>query len=106
MEPFIPNEEQRIAIERMMFHAIDARRKELGLTVDELSRRVYPSLSRANASMHYVRLHKPQFTTGKPKRFLLGEFIAYCQALDLCPERVVARALVKLEKIYAKKLDN
>lgn len=98
MEPFIANEEQRIVCERMMYQAIERRRRELGLTIDELSRRVYPHASRASASMNYIRMHKPQYSTGKPKRLLIGEFIAYCQALELCPERVVARVMYELEK--------
>lgn len=85
-------ERAREELERRAVELFEARRKELGLTVDAVARRLYPGAPIASARMNINRLRLPQ-ATGKPKRLVYGDFIALCLALDLEPERVLAETV-------------
>ena len=87
-------ESMRVELERKAVEIFEEKRIALGLTVDALAERLYPTVPLANARMNLNRLRKAQ-VTGKPKRLSYGDFIDLCVTLDLSPERVVARTVLE-----------
>ena len=90
----IMEEAMRVELERKAVEIFEEKRIALGLTVDALAEKLYPNVPLANARMNLNRLRKPQ-VTGKPKRLSYGDFIDLCIALDLPPERTVARTVLE-----------
>ena len=90
-------EAMKVELERRVVELFEARRLEKKLTIDDLAKKLYPTIPLANARMNINRLRKPQ-VNGKPKRLSYGDFIDMCIALDLVPERVIAQTILSIEK--------
>ena len=93
----IMDEAVRIALERKAVDIFEAKRLEIGMSIDALAAKLYPDVPIANARMTLNRLRKPQ-VTGKPKRLLYGDFIDMCIALNEPPERIVAQTILETLK--------
>lgn len=89
------NEELQNMIERAIIEVLVERRKALGLSADELGRRVFHTAS--NARMKIQSLTQNQ-GNGKPRSLKVGEFVHISKALDLDPVRVLGKVLEQFEE--------
>ena len=85
-------EELQRMIEQAIVEVLAERRKALGLSAEELGKRVFPG-----ASMKVQTLTQSQ-GNGKPRSLKVGEFIALSKALELDPVRVLGKALDRFEE--------
>ena len=88
-------EELQRMIEQAIVEVLAERRKALGLSADDLGKRVFPGAS--NARMKVQTLTQRQ-GNGKPRSLKVGEFIALSKALELDPVRVLGKALDRFEE--------
>ena len=89
------NEELQTMIEQAIIEVLSARRKEKGMTAEELGKKVFPSAG--NARMKVQALTQKQ-GNGKPRTLKVGEFVSLSLALDLDPSRVLSNVLDKFEE--------
>ena len=84
--------ERMIEIERAIVDIFDARRDELGMSIEAFGKKVYPQ--DPSPRMRIQSLRKPQ-ANGKPRRLPVGDFIAMCEALGMDHVRVLIDAAEK-----------
>lgn len=89
------NEELQRMIEQAIIDVIIEKRKSLGMSADELGKRVFPNAS--NARMKVQTLNQKQ-GNGKPRALKVGEFVSISRALSLDPVRVLSKVLEQFEE--------
>ena len=89
------NEELQRMIEQAIIEVLVERRKTLGMSAEELGKRVFPGAS--NARMKVQTLTQKQ-GNGKPRSLKVGEFVNLSKALVLDPVRVLSKALEQFEE--------
>lgn len=89
------NEELQRMIEQAIIEVLVERRKTLGMSAEELGKRVFPGAS--NARMKVQTLTQKQ-GNGKPRSLKVGEFVNLSKALELDPVRVLSKALEQFEE--------
>ena len=89
------NEELQRMIEQSIIEVLAERRKSMGISADELGRKVFPGA--ANARMKIQTLTQKQ-GNGKPRCLKVGEFVNLSQALELDPVRVLSKVLERFEE--------
>lgn len=89
------NESLQRMIEEGIIDILVDKRKALGMSADELGKRVYPGVS--NARMKVQTLTQKQ-GNGKPRSLKVGEFVALSKALELDPVRVLSKVLEQFEE--------
>ena len=89
------NEELQRMIEQAIVEVLVERRKTLGISAEELGKRVFPGAS--NARMKVQTLTQKQ-GNGKPRNLKVGEFVNISRALDLDPVRVLGKVLEQFEE--------
>ena len=88
-------EELQRMIEQAIIEVLVARRKEKGLSAEELGKRVFPGA--ANARMKVQTLTQKQ-GNGKPRSLKVGEFVNLAMALELDPVRVLGNVLDQFDE--------
>ena len=81
--------ERMVEIERNIMEIFEARRSELKMSIEALGKGVYPN--EASPYMKVQSLRKPQ-KNGKPRRLPVGDFMAFCEVLQLDHVRVLIDA--------------
>lgn len=89
------NEELQRMIEQAIIEVLVERRKTLGMSAEELGKRVFPGAS--NARMKVQTLTQKQ-GNGKPRSLKVGEFVNLSKALELDPVRVLSKVLEQFEE--------
>ncbi len=89
------NESLQRMIEEGIIDILVDKRKALGMSADELGKRVYSGVS--NARMKVQTLTQKQ-GNGKPRSLKVGEFVALSKALELDPVRVLSKVLEQFEE--------
>ncbi len=89
------NEELQQMIEQAIISVIVEKRKAVGMSAEELGKRVFPNAS--NARMKVQALTQKQ-GNGKPRGLRVGEFVNLANALDLDPVRVLSKVLEQFEE--------
>lgn len=89
------NEELQRMIEQAIIEVLVERRKSLGMSAEELGKRVFPGAS--NARMKVQTLTQKQ-GNGKPRSLKVGEFVNLSKALNLDPVRVLSKVLEQFEE--------
>ena len=74
-------EELRSMIEREAMRVIDSKRKERGMTIDDLAKLLYPEKNLPAARMMIQRLRAPQGNK-PPRKMDLGEFVELTNMVD------------------------
>lgn len=80
------------AIEQAVVEILAERRRALGISAQELGRRVFPDYG--NARMKVLSLTQRQ-GNGKPRGLRVGEFVELCRALALNPLDALARGMFR-----------
>lgn len=89
------NEDLQRMIEQAIIAVLVEKRKSLGLSAEDLGKRVFPGAS--NARMKVQALSQKQ-GNGKPRTLKVGEFISISKALSLDPVRVLSKVLEQFEE--------
>ncbi|MDE6735601.1 MAG: hypothetical protein K2J64_09075 [Desulfovibrio sp.] len=89
------NEELQRMIEQGIIEVLVERRKAMGISAEELGKRVFPGA--ANARMKVQTLTQKQ-GNGKPRSLKVGEFVNLSKALELDPVRVLSKVLEQFEE--------
>lgn len=79
-------------------YLLNEKRKEVGKSLDDVARVVFPGEEIGKARMKLYRLRKPQQSTGAQRRLYLDEFVRICKALELSPMEEFAAVLVRLKE--------
>ena len=82
-------------IEQAIIGILVERRKSLGMSAEDLGKRVFPGAS--NARMKVQTLTQRQ-GNGKPRNLKVGEFVNLSRALELDPVRVLSKVLEQFEE--------
>lgn len=90
-------EELRNMIEREAMRLIDNRRKDKGLTIDNLATMLYPEKSLPAARMMIQRLRAPQGNK-PPRKMDLGEYVELTRAVGLDPGSTLTAILQNFEE--------
>lgn len=85
-------EELRSMIEREAMRVIDSKRKERGMTIDNLAKLLYPEKNLPAARMMIQRLRAPQGNK-PPRKMDLGEFVELTKAVGLDPGHTLTAIL-------------
>ena len=89
------NESLQRMIEEGIINILVDKRKALGISAEELGKKVYPEV--VNARMKVQTLTQKQ-GNGKSRSLKVGEFVALSRALDLDPVRVLSKVLEQFEE--------
>lgn len=85
-------EKLRSMIEREAMRVIDNRRKDKGLTIDDLAKLLYPEKNLPAARMMIQRLRAPQGAK-PPRKMDLGEYVELTRAVGLDPGHTLTAIL-------------
>lgn len=81
--------ERQMQMEQHVMRVIDDKRKELGMSIEELGRLVYPKLTPGAARMRIQNMRKPMATTKKLKRLTYTDFVLLSSAVRMSPSEVI-----------------
>lgn len=90
-------EDLRNMIEREAMRVIDNRRKDQGLTIDDLAKLLYPEKNLPAARMMIQRLRAPQGAK-PPRKMDLGEYVEMTRAVGLDPGHTLTAILQNFEE--------
>ena len=81
--------ERQMNMERRVIEILDDRRKELGMSVKDWAKQVYPGLKPAAAQMRLQNLRSPMSVNGKCKRLTYTDFVMLSSAVRISPAEVI-----------------